>query len=255
MGPSALDMIKGPMKAAGHDVSLLARAAREIHSAATSADALEVIVASAVATLPGIDHVGISRAHPDGRLETVAVSDEKVRAFEDLERRHGEGPCMYAALDETVLRCAPARFEQRWPAYIADALQLGLKAQIGMRLHTDDHEMAALNLYSTTTETLDAGLEDLAELFAAYAAIALGRSMTEGHLNSALVTRRVIGQATGVIMARFAVTDERAFSYLVRLSNTQNIKLREVAEQVVKEANEEAATGGRTAGPDELPTP
>jgi GAF domain-containing protein len=244
------------MKAAGRDVTLLARAAREIHAAASPAEALDVIVANAATTLPGIDHVGISRASADGSLETVAASDELVREFEALERKHGEGPCMYAALEESVLRSVPARFEQRWPAYIADALQLGLKAQIGMRLHTDDHEMAALNLYSTSTEELDPEVEDLAELFAAYAAIALGRSMAEGHLNSALVTRRVIGQATGIIMARFRVTDERAFSYLVRLSNTQNLKLRDVATRIVGEANDEAADRGeKTDEPEALPEP
>lgn len=221
-------------------MTLLARAAREIHAAATPAEQLDVIVASAAEALPGIDHVGISRAYADGRLETVAASDELVRRFEELERKHAEGPCMYAAVDEDVVRSAPARFEQRWPAYIKDALKLGLKAQIGMRLHTDDHETAALNLYSTTTEELTSETEDLAELFAAYAAMSLGRTMTESHLNSALITRRVIGQATGIIMARFHVTDERAFSYLTRLSNSRNVKLREVAERIVSEANDEA---------------
>lgn len=230
------------MTSTGRDLTLLARAAREIHEAATPADQLAVIVTNAAAALPGIDHVGISRAYPDGRLETVAASDELVARFEDLERRHEEGPCMYAGLDETVVRSVPVRFEQRWPAYVADALQLGLKAQIGMRLHTDDHETAALNLYSTSTEELDAETEDLAELFAAYAALALGRTMAESHLNSALITRRVIGQATGIIMARFQVSDERAFSYLTRLSNTQNVKLREIAERIVAEANAEAGS-------------
>jgi GAF domain-containing protein len=236
------------MTPTGRDMTLLARAAREIHSAATPADQLDVIVASAAEALPGIDHVGISRAYADGRLETVAATDDLVRQFEELERKHAEGPCMYAALDDAVVRSVQARFEKRRAAYIKDALQLGLKAQIGMRLHTDDNEMAALNLYSTTTEELTGETEDLAELFAAYAAISLGRTMTESHLNSALITRRVIGQATGIIMARFKVTDERAFSYLTRLSNRRNVKLREIAEQIVSEANDEARGGNPDGG-------
>jgi len=226
-------------------MTLLARAAREIHAAATPAERLDVIVTSAARTLPGIDHVGISRAFPDGRLETVAASDDLVREFDALERKHHEGPCMYAAMDVAVVRSVPARSERRWPGYIGDALQLGLKAQVGMRLHTDDDEMAALNLYSTTTEVLDHEVEDLAELFAAYAAMSLGRTMVESHLNSALASRQVIGQATGIIMARFAVSDQRAFSYLIRLSNTQNIKLREIADRIVREANDEAQGADR----------
>lgn len=56
-------------------------------------------------------------------------------------------------------------------------------------------------------------------------------------MNSALMTRGVVGQAIGLTMARFEVGSDRAFQFLVRASSTSNIRLRDVADVVVAEAN------------------
>ena len=45
--------------------------------------------------------------------------------------------------------------------------------------------------------------------------------------------RTVIGQATGILMERFDLPPDRAFSVLSRMSQQQNVKLRELAEQIV----------------------
>ena len=52
-------------------------------------------------------------------------------------------------------------------------------------------------------------------------------------LEKALGGRTVIGQATGILMERFDLTSDRAFSVLSRMSQQNNVKLREVAEQIV----------------------
>lgn len=215
----------------------LGRAAKEIHAAQGLEETLDAIVRSARASLPGIDHVGLSRGYADGRLDTLAATDDIVRALDQIQTEVREGPCVYAMQAETVVRVEHARREQRWPRFIPRALQLGLTAQLGIRLHVDELEMAGLNLYSTSCETLDPDLEDFAELFATYASMALGRALREDQLNTALVSRRLIGQAVGITMAEFGVTDERAFRYLVRVSNERNVKLREIAEEIVRRHN------------------
>ena len=59
------------------------------------------------------------------------------------------------------------------------------------------------------------------------AAIALGRSRYEHQLNEALGSRKVIGQAIGLVMEHYQIDEDRAFHFLVRVSRNSNIKLRE----------------------------
>ncbi|MGY1623324.1 ANTAR domain-containing protein [Geodermatophilus sp. SYSU D00965] len=53
------------------------------------------------------------------------------------------------------------------------------------------------------------------------------------HLEVALGSNRRIGMALGILMARHGITEERAFAALQRVSCRRNVKLREVAEEVV----------------------
>lgn len=52
-------------------------------------------------------------------------------------------------------------------------------------------------------------------------------------LHEAVLTRDVIGQAKGILMATGAITDEEAFEILVRASQRENRKLRDVAADLV----------------------
>lgn len=129
------------------------------------------------------------------------------------------------------------RHEQRWPRYVPMAVERGVRSQPAFRLYVEDHTLGCLNFYSTRSDVLEKGACEIGELFAVHATIALGRAMEEDQLNLALTTRGLIGQAVGLTMARFQITSDRAFRLLVRASSTSNIKLREIAEAVVAEAN------------------
>jgi ANTAR domain len=52
-------------------------------------------------------------------------------------------------------------------------------------------------------------------------------------LERALVSNRRIGIAIGVLMARLQLTDVAAFELLRRISQHRNVKLRELAEEVI----------------------
>ena len=56
-------------------------------------------------------------------------------------------------------------------------------------------------------------------------------------LDTALQTRKLIGQATGIVMQRYGLNEHRAFAYLVRVSSTSNTKLHDIAAHLVAEAN------------------
>lgn len=52
-------------------------------------------------------------------------------------------------------------------------------------------------------------------------------------------TRQHIGIAVGIVMQRYGLDQDRAFQYLARVSQSSNIKLREVAEEVINHAGQE----------------
>jgi AmiR/NasT family two-component response regulator len=70
-------------------------------------------------------------------------------------------------------------------------------------------------------------------ILAAHAALALAATLEEDHLHRALESRRMIGEATGIIRRRFGLTTDQAFGVLRRISQTHNIKLHQVAQTLV----------------------
>jgi AmiR/NasT family two-component response regulator len=84
----------------------------------------------------------------------------------------------------------------------------------------------------------------VAELFAAHAAIALHQAREVEHLNQALESRKVIGQALGILMERYALDENRAFAFLLRASSTSNIKLRDIAAQLVEDTHHRYRVNG-----------
>ena len=52
-------------------------------------------------------------------------------------------------------------------------------------------------------------------------------------LKDALARRQQIGVATGLLAQRFAISPERAWSLMVRLSQNGHVKVREIAQAVI----------------------
>jgi AmiR/NasT family two-component response regulator len=112
-----------------------------------------------------------------------------------------------------------------------------LRSQLGIHLYTDAHHLGGLNLYSSTSDTIDPDVEHLAELFATHAALALGRAQREEGLHSAMASRQLIGQATGIVMERYGLDEKSAFGYILRVSSHSNVKVRDVAHEIVARTN------------------
>jgi GAF domain-containing protein len=110
-----------------------------------------------------------------------------------------------------------------------------MRAQVGVNLNVGDHTIGALNLYSFSSDEVSAESTQLAELFAAHAALALGHSERLENLNAALASRKQIGLALGILMERLDIDEDRAFAYLTRISATTETKLRDVAASIVEE--------------------
>jgi AmiR/NasT family two-component response regulator len=74
--------------------------------------------------------------------------------------------------------------------------------------------------------------DDAEELANARSDLAAATAHAE-HLQRALVSNRQIGMAMGILMERHRITQEQAFDRLRDLSMRRNLKLRDVAEQII----------------------
>jgi GAF domain-containing protein len=227
-----------------HPPSDVARAltdvATSINAHRTLEETLDAIVHAARVSVPGFDYVGISTVHGKDSIETRAATGQLVWDLDEVQYSLGEGPCYASLTDAPVVSAEHLRADQRWPRYVPEAIRRGVRSQLAYRLSSGDRMLGGLNFYSTRSDTFADGATAFGELFARHATVALGRSLTEHHLNLALSTRGLIGQAIGLTMAKFGISSDRAFQYLVRASSTSNIKLRDIAQEVVSQADAEA---------------
>ena len=216
---------------------VLTQVALEINAPTIVDATLDSIVRTARRSLPGIDHVGVSVSRRDGAIETRAASGDLVFALDALQYELNEGPCLYAIEAATVVRVDDAAHEERWPRYMPEAVKLGVRSQLGLQLGLDGETLGGLNMYSTSVDRLDDDLLHTAELFAVHAALAMGRARKEEQLRSGMSTRTVIGQALGLLMERYHIDQDAAFAFLSRASSVNNIKVRDVAAEIVADAN------------------
>ena len=216
----------------------VAAAARSINHPQSLDETLQAIAYVARDSVPGFDHVGISTLHRNGKVETRAATGHLVYELDTIQYDLGEGPCV-ETLREAPMVSAPAiRHDQRWPRYVPEAVQAGLRSQLAVRLYVDgEGTLGGLNLYSTSSDEVSSEAESTAELFAVHAAIALDYARERDTLNQALESRKVIGQAIGIIMERYEMSEDRAFAFLVRASSHSNLKLRDIAQELVDQRN------------------
>jgi GAF domain-containing protein len=156
-----------------------------------------------------------------------------------LQHRTGEGPCLDAIADGTIVYADDLSDDPRWALYGPLAAELGIRSVLAVPL-TAAYSVGALNLYARYPRAF--GVIDRARgiLLAALAGVAVTSAQTHeaedlrsDNLREALGTREMIGQAQGILMERERVTGEEAFDILRRASQHLNIRLREVAQSLV----------------------
>lgn len=199
---------------------------------------LSQITHAAVETLPQVEQCSITIRHADGRLETSSPTDDMLYVIDKAQYEYREGPCYHAATDELHVVSSNVLTDERFPRYGQVAGEAGIRSQAGVRLFDTGKSVGALNLYSSSIGAFD-DFETLAALFSHQAAVAIGYAHEIQNLNEAIRTRKMIGQAVGIIMERYQLTDDRAFAFLTRLSQTRNVKLRLVAQEMIAQTEQQ----------------
>jgi GAF domain-containing protein len=220
-----------------HELSAaLSHAARTIGQARTLEETLQTIAETALLSIPGINHVGVSILDRGGNPVTKAATSELVWQLDKLQYSLNEGPCVQSLHDASVVTAPRISEDERWPQYGPQAVELGLKSQIGCKLSLEEQgTVGGLNLYSTESEDIDPQAPGIADLFATHAALAFGKARQVNDLHEALRTREVISQAVGLLMARYKLDPDAAFGFLVRTSSHSNTKVREIASRMIEQ--------------------
>jgi ANTAR domain/GAF domain len=193
---------------------------------------LRQITRAAVEVLPNVQYSSITVRHADGRLVTSAPTDDLLLRIDGVQYDLQEGPCYDAAVDQAYVISSNLGADERFPKYGPMAVENGIRSQVGVRLFDTKSSHGALNLYSRHVGAFD-DLETLNGLFAHQAGVAIAYAHHVENLEEAVRTRTTIGQAVGIVMERYHLDDERAFAFLARLSQQRNVKLRQVAEELI----------------------
>lgn len=220
---------------------VMAEVSDTLHQPVAVPDLLNVIIRAARDNIPGVDHAGVSFTRTGGRIETVASTDPIVREIDELQYSLREGPCVDAIQTRQQTWSSNLSTDPRWPRFGPAASELGIESQMGLALFDEPDMIGGLNLYASGVGAFSEETPHIAAVFATHAAHALGRRVNQTQLNEALTTRRTIGIAIGLLMERYEMNEHRAFQFLIRTSQTGNVKLRDVAAEIVEQANQRNA--------------
>jgi putative methionine-R-sulfoxide reductase with GAF domain len=210
-------------------------------------DVLLRVAQTAASAIPGADSVSIT-VFTDTGARTAAYTDELVLSLDREQYTSGRGPCLEAAEMRQTVRVSTNVEQRRWPDFVAAARQQGILATLSAPLivapvhQGDEGELVgSLNIYSRSTAAFDHFDEVLVRLYTVTASQAITNARrwqrsreTVTQLKAALTSRSVIDQAKGAVRTRTGCTADEAFATLVDLSQRRNVKLRDVAQQLLE---------------------
>ena len=228
------DDVRNAQGSTGEDIEIglarqLGELARQMQAAPDMDALLQRLTETALAEIEGADHACISLVER-GVVRSVAATDELVARVDTRESELQEGPCITSLREEVTVRSDDFAKENRWPRFVAAAMQDGIRSMLAVQLFVEEDSLGALNIYATRPNVFTAHDESVAMLLALHAAIAMKGSSTESHLRLAMDSRDMIGQAKGILMERYKISPIEAFQLLVVTSQNTHRKLRVVAE-------------------------
>jgi len=176
----------------------------------------------------------------ESRPVTLAASDDWTRRVDQLQYDLGEGPCLDTMNTGRAHDLVDTTTEIRWPSFCRAAHEHGVRSCLGLPLNGPTGLMGCYNFYSTWRDGFVEDSRGQLEVFAGNAAGAVAvavrladQAQLSEDLQEALTSRAVIDQATGIIMAQQRCDAGAAFNILRRASQNRNIKLRDLAAEIV----------------------
>jgi GAF domain-containing protein len=217
---------------------VFARLAVELHRESGLEETIDAVLRFALLAV-GCTDAGVVLARRAGRLEPAASTAPVVEQIDQLQLAYGEGPALTSVADrnEVGLLVKDLALDERWPVWGPEAAALGLRSALALRLHTGGPTLGVLELFHPEPDAFGADEDAVAHILARHASVAVATARQEASLWQAVDARKLIGQAQGILMERFAMDGDQAFAVLRRYSQDYNIKLRDVADRLISTRN------------------
>lgn len=213
-----------------------AQMALELHANGSVTETVDRVLEYALKAV-SCDYAGVVFMHGKSRVETTAATHPLVSDLGKLQLECGEGPNLDVLEDRFGLIVADTHEETRWPTWARAIADVGIRSMLSVRLYTSSTTIGSLNLYDEEPRKFDVADQEIAHVLARHAAVALSAARQTENLWQAIDSRKLVGQAQGILMERFDLNGDQAFAVLARYSQDKNIKLRAVAEMLVETRN------------------
>nr|WP_239579359.1 GAF and ANTAR domain-containing protein [Microlunatus panaciterrae] len=216
-----------------------ARLAEIVYSEGGYDEILQGVCDAARQLVDGCDHSSIMLRRSEGFV-TVASSDEVGSMIDAIERAVHEGPCL-DAIEDNPIQLDTDLTKSTWPRLAARVLvETPVRGAAGFRLLVGGNKVGALNIFSDTAGALTAESVNQGSILASFVSVALTAAAEQREaetLRTGLASNREIGKAIGLLMAFHKIDDQAAFALLRKTSQDLNMRLTEVARQVVDHHN------------------
>jgi GAF domain-containing protein len=223
----------GLQKAFGADD--FARLAIELHDANGMTETLESVVQFALQA-EACSYAGVTLTLRGSR-EIAAVTDPVVTAIYEAQSEFGEGALLTAVNEGITVHVADTSTESRWPAMSGRFAQYGVGSALHVPMWSGEQLIGVLSLFNTEPNAFSVDDEAIAHILARHASIAVASTRDGETMAAAVDARKLVGQAMGILMERFDLDDSGAFEILKRYSQQNNVKLRDVAQELVDTRN------------------
>jgi GAF domain-containing protein len=207
---------------------------------------LQAVCDQVIRVIPGADMASITLIREEAP-QTVASTDRRAVEIDSTQYAQGDGPCLRAADTGAVVRVEVETAKELWPHFAESSLAVGVGSYLAAPLTVDSTLSGAMNLFGFGAHGFretEAKLLDLYTTFVVFGLRATRRYLNArsevGQLRKALVSRSVIDQAKGILMAVHTLTAEQAFQLLVTRSQHENQKLHTVASRLVAQVSTKA---------------
>lgn len=202
-------------------------------------EVLQELTTIARRAMPGSEATSITLIRREEPY-TAAHDGQMALDADELQYERDYGPCVDAGRSGMIFLITDMRTEERWPDYARHAAARGVRSSLSVPLPFQSTTIGALNNYSTSPDAF--GEDDVAvgEEVASWVAFAVANAsaaasvaVEAANMRSAMLTRGTIEQAKGILMERFKVTPDGAFTLLSTASQHTGLKLRDVAHDLV----------------------
>ena len=191
-------------------------------------------------------HCGVTLLRPR-QAETLASSSPAALDLDRLQYSFGDGPCLTAVRTLAPVHVANTRTDKRWPAYTAAVADRGMLSILGVPIPLEGEADCGLNLYSSAADGFSPEAMAAAGAFAREASRSLRLAVRMAqlsdkadNLSAALESRTVIDLAVGMVMGQNRCSQAEAASILKAASSRRQVKLRNLAAELVHTVNDEA---------------